>query len=65
MPRWPSLIAVVERAESEVVVELGVPLVKNQHYLGMVSLEILTASPLVYRDSKEALAYRSKLESPS
>lgn len=24
-PRWPSLIAVVERAEREVVVELGVP----------------------------------------
>lgn len=26
VPRWPSLIAVVERAESEVVVEFGVPL---------------------------------------
>lgn len=25
-PRWPSFIAVVERAEREVVVELGVPL---------------------------------------
>lgn len=25
-PRWPSLIAVVERAEREVVVEVGVPL---------------------------------------
>jgi hypothetical protein len=25
-PRWPSLIAVVDKAESEVVVELGVPL---------------------------------------
>lgn len=24
-PRWPSLMAVVDRAESEVVVELGVP----------------------------------------
>ena len=26
VPRWPSLMAVVERAEREVVVELGVPL---------------------------------------
>ena len=25
-PRWPSLMAVVERADREVVVELGVPL---------------------------------------
>lgn len=25
-PRWPSLMAVVERAEREVVVEFGVPL---------------------------------------
>jgi hypothetical protein len=25
-PRWPSLMAVVERAERDVVVELGVPL---------------------------------------
>lgn len=25
-PRWPSLMAIVERAESEVVAELGVPL---------------------------------------
>jgi len=25
-PRWPSFMAVVERAEREVVVELGVPL---------------------------------------
>lgn len=26
MPRWPSLMAVVERVEREVVVEVGVPL---------------------------------------
>lgn len=26
LPRWPSLIAVVERAEREVVAEFGVPL---------------------------------------
>lgn len=26
MPRWPSLMAVVERVESDVVVEVGVPL---------------------------------------
>ena len=26
MPRWPSLIAVVERVERDVVAEFGVPL---------------------------------------
>lgn len=33
-PRWPSLMAVVERAERDVVVELGVPLERRR-----VSLE--------------------------
>lgn len=30
MPLWPSLMAVVERAEREVVVEVGVPLSESQ-----------------------------------
>lgn len=33
-PRWPSLIAVVERAEREVVVEFGVPLEEIRSVFG-------------------------------
>lgn len=35
-PRWPSLIAVVESAERDVVVELGVPLSYISYFKSLV-----------------------------
>lgn len=62
LPRWPSLIAVVDRAEREVVVEFGVPLwrsalvlVVNTRKGGMRELTVLLLACL---DSREDRACR-------
>jgi hypothetical protein len=57
VPRWPSLIAVVERAEREVVVELGVPL-GMLAFGGVIVLRELTVLQLACRGWMEVLACR-------
>ena len=57
-PRWPSLMAIVDRAEREVVAEFGVPLlcIRCLHMEG--GAERLTELPLEFRGWREVPADR-------